>query len=354
MENLGLSGWRGRKVFLTGHTGFKGSWLLFWLQRLGADVHGYALSAEPGSIYDASNFDTGEISAPADVRDILVLTSRIRAFNPDIVIHMAAQSLVQKSYIDPIATYETNVIGTANLLNACRELENLESILVVTSDKCYLNKDEGRAFEEDDELGGRDPYSSSKAMQEMVVNTFWRSYYRDTRVKLATARAGNVIGGGDVCSDRLVPDYFRAAQASASLNLRNPNATRPWQHVLEPLYGYIRLLQFMDEQPPGYFDSFNFGPQLESVCSVSELVTRLNEINDPKVRIVEAGGDFAYEAQRLALSIDKAKRLLDWQPVLSLNDALHLCVEYVSQSVEHPPQDIINAQIDSFGVLTVA
>ena len=354
MDDFSKGWWRGKKVFLTGHSGFKGSWLFFWLQRLEASLEGYSLPAADGSIYDSVKKSSEDYFEPADINEVSFLETKLKQFEPEIVIHMAAQPIVQRGYREPIETFNTNVIGSAKLLNACISLKSLKNILIVTSDKCYLNQEKGEAFKEEDVLGGLDPYSSSKAMQEMVTKSYWHSFFKSSNVKIATARAGNVIGGGDVCEDRLVPDYFRARSSNMALKLRNPEATRPWQHVLDPLFGYLCLIKFMDQQSGGYFGSYNFGPELEGVCTVREVANRLNSISHSQVTIETPKENFEPEAQKLALDINKAKADLGWKPVLSLEEALKFCTEFEDAHRSSTPKEKVLAQIKKYEALAMA
>jgi CDP-glucose 4,6-dehydratase len=306
--------WRQRTVFLTGHTGFKGAWLSLWLREMGATVVGYALP--PHSTPNL--FGLLELSMEshlADVRDAASLRQALQAANPHIVIHMAAQALVKESYKNPLDTFSTNIMGTANLLQECRELPRLECALVITSDKVYENHGAGIAFEEGDRLGGHDPYSNSKACTELVTGSFRDSFFRDGP-PLATARAGNVIGGGDWSADRLIPDCVRALEAGAPVNLRYPEATRPWQHVLEPLGGYLKLAQALVETPGKAPRAVNFGPNPASFCSVRHVVEAFSARFDGKPGWNRDPGEHPPEAQALTLSSALAEKSLGWRPSL--------------------------------------
>ena len=318
----------GKRVFLTGHTGFKGAWLSVMLNQLGANVYGYSLPPEDNSLFIEAGihqFVDGQFS---DIMDRSELHASLVRFQPEIIIHMAAQPLVSEGYKAPVETIETNVVGTAMLLDIARSLSNLETILVVTSDKCYENKDQSHAFVEEDRLGGKDPYSASKAMQELVVATYQSSFFSDnTTPNLISARAGNVIGGGDVCRDRLVPDLLRCVSSSKLLRLRNPQATRPWQHVLEPLSGYLRYIEYSSNAKVERVDTLNFGPKDNSVITVQELVRIFEKYLKEPFDIEEVQGSFD-EAKVLKLNISKSEDKIHWEPLLGIEDAVKLTVEF--------------------------
>jgi CDP-glucose 4,6-dehydratase len=331
MENLGLTAdcWRGRRVFLTGHTGFKGGWLALWLARLGARVHGYAL--DPATTPDF--FTTAGVAAAmasdtrADVRDPRALAEALRAADPEIVLHLAAQPLVRLSYAEPAATYAVNVLGTVNLLEAARQCHSVRAIVNVTTDKCYANREWLWGYRETDQLGGLDPYSSSKACAELLSVAYRESYFRQQGVGLATARAGNVIGGGDWAQDRLVPDFFRAADAGVPLQVRNLGATRPWQHVLGPLHGYLLLAQQLYEHGPRHAGAWNFGPRSDDTRSVRELLDSLVQLV-PDTSWQGDAGVHPHEAHTLRLDSSKAQFELSWSPRWHLAQALARTVRW--------------------------
>ena len=311
--------WRGRTVLLTGHTGFKGAWLHLWLRNLGAEVTGYALApVDRPHVWEIVG--EGARSVIGDVRDPERVRSVVAQTQPEIVIHMAAQALVRESYRDPLATYATNVMGTANVLDACRGARQLKCVVVVTSDKVYENLGAGRPFGETDRLGGHDPYSNSKACTELVTSCFRDSFFRDGP-PVASARAGNVIGGGDWSADRLIPDCVRALQMGKPVTLRYPDAVRPWQHVLEPLSGYLALARAL-VQTPGTPRAVNFGPDPGSFCSVREVVDAFSARFNGKPGWQKDGGSHPAEAQALTLSSALAERSLGWTPALTLEDSL--------------------------------
>lgn len=324
--------WKDKRVFLTGHTGFKGSWLAFWLHSMGAKVAGYAL--EPNtrpSIFDV--LALSEMLAQsqiADIRDLSVLSSALKNFEPDVVVHMAAQPLVRYSYLNPIETYEINVMGTANLLDAMRGVSSIGATVIVTTDKCYENYGRQASFIETDPIGGYDPYSSSKGCAELVTSAFRRSFFnaRDCKNAIATARAGNVIGGGDWSDDRLIPDAIRALVANEVLLIRNPGATRPWQHVLEPLSGYLQLAQALFEGGSTFASGWNFGPDEVDIRPVSDVISLFNEKWGEAIDWSQNRDPQPYEAQVLSLNCSKAKEQLKWHPHWSLGMAIEKIVQW--------------------------
>lgn len=321
--------WRGKRVFLTGHTGFKGGWLSLWLQALGAEVQGYALRppSEP-NLFEMARIADGMQSEIGDIRDGNMVKRCMTAFAPDILIHMAAQPLVRLSYHEPVETYSTNVMGTVHVLEAARVTGSLRSIVVVTSDKCYENREWIWGYREDEAMGGHDPYSSSKGCTELVVNAYRRSFFQSASVGLASGRAGNVIGGGDWAEDRLVPDCLRAFERDEPLIIRNPHAIRPWQHVLEPLSGYLLLARKLWEEPAAYAGGWNFGPHEADARPVQWIVEHLVSQwgHVPGWKLDEA--DRPHEAHLLKLDISKAQQRLDWRPRWSLETALRMITQW--------------------------
>ena len=312
--------WRDRRVLLTGHTGFKGAWLGLMLRSLGAEVSGFALAPDTQPNL-ASLLDEGSRSIIGDIRDAKFLQNCVSEANPQVVIHMAAQALVRESYRDPVATFATNVMGTANLLQACRALRRLECILVVTSDKVYENDGQGHAFREQDRLGGHDPYSNSKACAELLTASFRDSFFANGP-PVATVRAGNVIGGGDWSQDRLIPDCIRAVDAGAPVRLRYPKAVRPWQHVFEPLSGYLALAEALVRTPGGAPRAVNFGPNPASFCTVSAVVEAFSARFGGKPGWVADGGAHPPEAAALTLSSALAAQSLGWRAKAGFAQAL--------------------------------
>jgi CDP-glucose 4,6-dehydratase len=316
--------WRGKRVFITGHTGFKGSWLSLWLQSLGAELHGLAL--EPPTtpnLYTEARVGAGMISTLGDIRDLGSVQRAMAAFRPDIVLHLAAQPLVRLSYAEPVATYATNVMGTVHVLEAARQVDSVRAIVNVTTDKCYENREWVWGYREDEPMGGHDPYSNSKGCSELVTAAYRNSFFRQGGPALASARAGNVIGGGDWAADRLVPDILRAVERNQPVVIRNPHATRPWQHVLEPLCGYLTLAQRLwaaDGQ--SFAEGWNFGPRDDDARPVQWIVEQMVQRWGGQARWQLDGGQHPHEANYLKLDISKARHRLGWQPVWDLSTAL--------------------------------
>ncbi|MEI6207195.1 MAG: CDP-glucose 4,6-dehydratase [Desulfuromonadales bacterium] len=328
--------WKGKSVFLTGHTGFKGSWLSLWMHALGVQVTGYALDppTEP-NLYHLAGIQNITHSTIGDIRDSVRLHRMLMAAEPEIVIHMAAQPLVRESYLAPVNTYATNVMGTVNLLESVRQCPSVRVVLNITSDKCYANQELDQSFREDAPLGGYDPYSSSKACSELITTAYRSSYFNPLeyprhRVAIATARAGNVIGGGDWAKERLIPDCIRALLANEPVRIRNPHAIRPWQHVLEPLSGYLMLAQKLYEEGVDYAGGWNFGPSVEDARPVEWIVNRLCERWGNGARYEIECGDHPHEAHRLTLDCSKATMRLGWRPRWNLDKALTAIMEWVT------------------------
>jgi CDP-glucose 4,6-dehydratase len=322
--------WRGRGVLLTGHTGFKGAWLALWLQSLGARVTGFSdgVPTEP-ALYELARVGEGMDSIEGDVRDHDAIAGAVRRAAPEIVIHMAAQSLVRRSFAEPRETYETNVMGTVNLLDAVRLAgDGVRVVVNVTSDKCYENREWEWGYREDEPMGGHDPYSSSKGCAELVTSAFRRSFFSAADgTRLASARAGNVIGGGDWGTDRLLPDVMRAALAGEAAPIRNPNSIRPWQHVLNPLSGYLVLAQALWDSPE-HAAGWNFGPAEEDVRPVGWIVERISELWPQELRWTIDDGPHPHEARFLKLDSSRARARLGWRPLVGLDSALESIVEW--------------------------
>jgi CDP-glucose 4,6-dehydratase len=351
--------WSGKRVFLTGHTGFKGSWMSLWMQSLGVDLTGYALQppTEP-SLFSEAQVGQGMRSIIGDIRDLDCLRTAMRESRPEIVLHMAAQPLVRYSYANPIETYGTNVLGTVHLLEAVRHTPGVKAVVNVTSDKCYENQDGVWSYRENDPMGGYDPYSSSKACAELVSSAYRSSFfnantYADHGVALATARAGNVIGGGDWARDRLVPDILAALASGSAVNIRNPDAIRPWQHVLEPLNGYMTLAERLYIDGATYAESWNFGPNVEDAKPVSWIVEHLAKTCDDSFKWQVDTGAQPHEANYLKLDISKAHSRLGWRPALNLIAALQLVSDWNRQRrAGVDVRGLTMAQIDTYQNLT--
>ncbi len=340
--------WHGRRVFITGHTGFKGAWLTAGLLRDGAIVTGYALPppTDP-ALFDLLGLAHKITHIESDVRDVAKLSAAVAGARPEIVFHLAAQSLVRPSYEDPRGTFDTNTTGTLNLLEALRACPSVRAIVVVTSDKCYFNNETGAFFREDDPLGGKDPYSASKAAAEIVARSYYESFFKAAGVPLATARAGNVIGGGDWAKDRLIPDVARAYAAGAPVLIRNPGATRPWQHVLEPLRGYRLLAEKLFTDGGIFSGGWNFGPRPGDIRAVGDVLARLKETLPFDLQPDAAPQP--EEARTLALDIHKAEEKLGWRPRLRLDDALRWTgVWYKNFGDGASAQDLTLRQIEDY------
>lgn len=332
MENLGLNEgfWRGRRVLLTGHTGFKGSWLLLLLETLGAQITGMSLEPSSGALFKQIDGPDRCAHNVCDIRDHDAVRDIVVRAQPEIIFHLAAQPLVRQSYIDPIETIGTNVLGTANILEVARSLEHLLAIVSVTTDKCYVNDGRRNGYVEHDRLGGHDPYSNSKACAELVTQCFRDSFFKARRVGVASARAGNVIGGGDYAADRLIPDVVRALSSGQTPELRNPAAVRPWQHVLEPLHGYCLLAERLAGDPERFAKAWNFGPSDRNSVSVAAVVSQLAKHFGASFTFREQPGVHPHEAEHLTLDSTMAIGELGWTPRLLLKDAVEWTAEWYS------------------------
>ena len=326
--------WKDKRVLLTGHTGFKGGWLSLWMQSMDAQVMGYALAPPTNpSLFEVAEVGKGMTSIIGDIRDLAHLRKAFAEHKPEIVIHMAAQPLVRYSYIEPVETYSTNVMGTVNLLEAVRGTDSVRAVVNVTSDKCYENREWVWGYRENEAMGGYDPYSNSKGCAELVTAAYRNSYfhpdkYKEHGVAIATGRAGNVIGGGDWADDRLIPDIMRAITDGRPVNIRNPHAIRPWQHVLEPLSGYLVLAQKLYEEGAAFAEGWNFGPNDEDAKPVQWIVEKLTKAWGEGASWALDGGDHPHEAHYLKLDCSKAKARLDWQPRWHLDEALAAIIDW--------------------------
>jgi CDP-glucose 4,6-dehydratase len=320
--------WKGKRVFVTGHTGFKGGWICLWLKHLGAEVIGYSLEpATVPSLFEVADVGEGMQSIIGDIRDHAKLSKTILESKPDMVIHMAAQPLVRYSYAQPAETYEVNVMGTVYLLEAVRANPSVKAVVNVTTDKCYENREWVWGYRENEAMGGVDPYSSSKGCAELVTSAYRQSFFEPAGIALASARAGNVIGGGDWAADRLIPDFLRAMDAGKTLNIRSPQAVRPWQHVLEPLSGYLMLAEQLYSNGASFAEGWNFGPSDDDSRTVSWIIKRMAEMRkDINWQCDEAPQ--LHEANLLKLDSSKARRQLNWQPVWRLQTALQKTLEW--------------------------
>lgn len=345
--------WKNKRVFITGHTGFKGGWLALWLKKMGVQVKGYALApSTPLNLFEMAQVASGMQSVFGDLRDPEKLCKEMKEFNPDIVIHMAAQALVRPSYRDPVGTYATNVMGTIHLFEACRKASNLKVIVNVTSDKCYENKELQRGYAENDSMGGHDPYSNSKGCVELISSAYRRSFFEpEGKAALATVRAGNVIGGGDWAEDRLIPDCIRNLVNQEFIAIRNPSSIRPWQHVLDPLHGYLLLVEQLWENPKKYSRGWNFGPSVEQAKQVDWVVDRLTQLwgNGARWQLVKQDKTL-HEAVYLKLDCTLAHEQLGWKPMLNIQQALEYTVDWYSSVLREKKSalDLSNLQIEKF------
>ena len=329
--------WKDKKVFITGHSGFKGSWLVIWLRSLGAEVFGYSDdSATAPSLSVELNVNSKIGNVAGDIRDLESLRAALASFQPQIVFHLAAQSLVRYSYDDPIETYSTNVMGTVNLLECIRSTESVRSVVVVTSDKCYENKEWVWSYREGEPMGGHDPYSNSKACAELVTSAYRKSFFSTgNHAFIATARAGNVIGGGDWAVDRLVPDIVRAVIENRPVEIRNPNSIRPWQHVMEPLSGYMMLAQGLYEGQQAWAKGWNFGPSVDDVQTVGWIVNRICTLWGGNAKWSQDDSTHPHEAKYLSLDISMAKHEMSWKPKLKLDECLKYVVDWYKSRESH-------------------
>jgi CDP-glucose 4,6-dehydratase len=352
MEDLVVSSdfWRDKRVLVTGHSGFKGGWLTLWLRSLGAEVTGYALKppTEP-SLCQVAGVEREIEAVRGDIRDLNALQRAMGNAKPDIVFHLAAQALVRPSYEDPVDTYSTNVMGTVNLLEAVRRRGDVRAVVVVTSDKCYENRERGGGYREDEPMGGHDPYSNSKGCAELVTAAYRKSFLHAIGTAVATGRAGNVIGGGDWAVDRLIPDIIRAVSLGKPVLIRNPKAIRPWQHVLEPLGGYLLLAQKLCEDGPRHVGAWNFGPADEDAQPVQYLVEKITKLWGEGASWVADERQHPHEAHYLKLDCSKAHQALSWRPRLKLVDALAWTVDwYKSYQTRRDVRMVCQAQIEAY------
>jgi CDP-glucose 4,6-dehydratase len=352
LENLAMtpSFWQGKSVFITGHTGFKGSWLSLWLQQLGAKVIGFSLPppSEP-NLFTLGNIAKNMTHIQGDIQDSVLLQKSLMQHQPDIIFHMAAQSLVQHSYDFPVETYAVNVMGTVNLLEAVRQCKNIKAVINITSDKCYENKEWEWGYRENEPLGGYDPYSSSKACAELVTSAYRQSFFGESSTAIASARAGNVIGGGDWAKNRLIPDMIRSFVQQKTVLIRNPDAIRPWQHVLEPLAGYLLLAEKLWDKPKNFAQAWNFGPYVQDIQPVKYIADKLSQLWGNSAGWEQEANHLPHEAHILKLDIAKAKKYLGWTPHLNLEEALHyVTLWYKAWQNQQDMQKFTLSQIEQF------
>lgn len=342
---MGTDFWRNRSVFVTGCTGFKGGWISLWLSVLGARVHGYSLESPTlPSFFDETNLVARFSSLViADVLDLTSLKEKMDQAKPSIVIHMAAQPLVLRSYQSPTETFATNVIGTVNLLEAVRQTASVEAVINVTTDKCYENRESDRPYRESDRLGGHDPYSASKACAELAAAAYQKSFFLDANVQLASVRAGNVIGGGDWAPERLIPDFFRSIDADEVLSIRSPDAVRPWQHVLEPLAGYLMLAERLVAEGSDFAQAWNFGPNETDIKPVSWIIDYLSQQASSEQWNIESAPQ-PHEAKLLYLNSSKAREKLGWAPRWSVETALSMALDWHKAWRRQKPMDKFSIQ----------
>ncbi|EDZ64838.1 CDP-glucose 4,6-dehydratase [beta proteobacterium KB13] len=345
--------WKNKRVLVTGNTGFKGSWIVIWLSHLGADIRGYSLQAPTNpSLFDVSGIGDHVETTFGDIRDKYTLKKSVQEFDPEIIFHLAAQPLVRASYQDPVVTFETNLMGTINLFEVARSLKNLKVLVNITSDKCYQNNETNLPFKESDPMGGFDPYSASKGCAELITNAYRSSFFggKDCDVALSSARSGNVIGGGDWSEDRIIPDFFRALETSKSLLIRNPESTRPWQHVLEPLSGYLLLAEKMFTNSKKFSQAWNFGPNENEAHTVKWLIDELaKKWNDIKIDYLHNETEILHEAKFLRLSIDKSYSKLKWSPKWNTLKAIDMINEFYTAYFEKQNiLDLVIGQIKSY------
>lgn len=346
--------WKNRTVLVTGHTGFKGSWLSIWLHHMGAKVVGYALDPEN----EENNFVVSKLSEKVidirgDIRDRDSLEKVFDTYKPEIVFHLAAQPIVLKSYENPVETYEINVMGTLNVLEVIRKAGCVRSVVMITTDKCYENKETMTGYKETDPFGGYDPYSSSKACDEILISSYRNSFfplekYEDHKVAIASVRAGNVIGGGDWAENRLVPDCIRAIEENKNILIRNRNSIRPWQHVLEPLSGYIEIAEKLYSEPKKYSGGWNFGPNEDGIWNVWEVAKKVIEVYGKGKLEDHSDNNAPHEAGKLLLNIDKAKTILGWKPRTSVDEAIEMTVEWYRERFIKNPYHICIEQIEKY------
>ena len=344
--------WEEKTILITGHTGFKGSWLSIWLNMFGANLHGYALQPDTKpNMFETAGVKKIIKSNISDIRDYNKLLAVIKKCQPQIIFHLAAQPLVRQSYKDPLETYQTNVLGTANLLEAARFVKSVRAVIVITSDKCYENKESNYAYKESDPLGGFDPYSSSKACSEIVTAAYRNSFFKDSDTAIASARAGNVVGGGDWAADRLVPDCIKAWIKNKTVEIRYPQAIRPWQHVLEPLAGYIILAEKLYKHGGKFARAWNFGPNENNIKNVAFLTDNIAKLWGKKAKWKITTKKQPHEAMLLKLNCSMAKTKLSWRPCWNIETTLEKTVQWYKTYLNNP-KNIIDTTIEQINQYT--
>lgn len=341
--------WKNKNVLITGHSGFKGGWLIVWLNKLGANLTGISLAPETNpNLFSGANIQEICLSKFVNICNLEALKSEVLNTQPEIIIHMAAQPLVRRSYEQPIKTFDTNILGSLNLLEAVRECDSVRTVVMVTTDKVYKNNEDGRSYKEDDHLGGHDPYSASKAASEIVIESYRKSFFRKGNISISSARAGNVIGGGDWSDNRLIPDAVKAWGANEVLKIRNPNSIRPWQHVLEPLNGYLILAEDTF-QNSGLAGAYNFGPSKSDEVTVKDLIEQA-QIFFEKGEIEYVDSDLhLHEANLLSLNTEKATSDLDFSPKWSLGEAIQNTITWYKKFEKgHQPFSLCISDIESY------
>lgn len=330
IKNKSLQFWKNKRVLITGHTGFKGGWLSLWLSHLGAKVTGYALKPqEKRSFFNVVKLSREINSNIGNIKDLKKLNKIVSENKPEIIFHMAAQPLVLDSYLDPKNTYETNVMGTLNILEILRSKKNIKALVNVTTDKCYLNNSSKKNFIESDPLGGYDPYSSSKACSEILTASYRDSYFTGSKFpNIASARAGNVIGGGDWSQNRIIPDILNAIYSNKKIDIRNPLSTRPWQYVLEPLCGYMLLAEKLYFNTDGFSDAWNFGPKINNLKNVKWIVNKMHNLKNTKPKILNSNKIKKYESKYLSLNSTKSMKKLKWKNIFNLEQALESIIQW--------------------------
>jgi CDP-glucose 4,6-dehydratase len=342
--------YKGKKVLITGHTGFKGGWLSIWLKMLGADVYGYSLDPiQKDGIFLTSGIGEMIHDIRGDIRDLITLSDIFQKIQPDIIFHLAAQSIVIESYYNPVETFEVNILGTVNVLEAIRQTPSIKAAIMVTSDKCYENKERLRGYREYEPMGGHDPYSASKGSAELVINAYRRSFFHKKGIPaIASVRAGNVIGGGDWTKYRLLPDIFRAIEKDEIIEIRNPLTIRPWQHVLEALGAYLLLGQKLMIDPVKFAEAWNFGPLTKKVYTVKEMVNHILKSVGKGSWIDISNSDEPYETKTLVLDISKAIQRLQWQPVFDISDTVRLTTQWYMNYKDNDVLKLSQGQIAEY------